>query len=76
MRRLLAVLYLSAAAVAADEPRIRVDVNLVNMAFTVRDAHGALAGDLSKDDFEVLEDGVPQRISFFARAWTCPSPWP
>jgi Ca-activated chloride channel family protein len=72
MRPLLAILCLAAAAAAADEPRIRVDVNLVNMAFTVRDAHGALAGDLSKDDFEVLEDGVPQQISFFARSLDVP----
>lgn len=72
MRLLLAVLGLAAAAAAADAPRIRVDVNLVNIAFTVRDARGALAGDLSKDDFEVLEDGVPQRISFFARSLDVP----
>ena len=31
-----------------------------------------LSGDLSKDDFEVLEDGVPQRISFFARSLDVP----
>lgn len=47
-------------------------MNLVNLSFTVRDAHGALAGDLSKDDFEVLEDGVPQRISFFSRSLDVP----
>ena len=72
MRLLLALLCLSAVAMAEDEPRIRVDVNLVNMAFTVRDAHGALAGGLSKEDFEVLEDGIPQRISFFARSLDVP----
>jgi len=31
-----------------------------------------LSGDLSKDDFEVLEDGIPQRISFFARSLDVP----
>jgi Ca-activated chloride channel family protein len=31
-----------------------------------------LSGDLSKDDFEVLEDGVPPRISFFARSLDVP----
>jgi len=72
MRPLLALLCLSAAALAGDAPHIRVDVNLVNIAFTVRDGQGALAGDLSKDDFEVLEDGVPQRISFFARSLDVP----
>jgi len=72
MRLLLALLYLSSAAPAADEPRIRVDVNLVNVAFSVHNAHGKLAADLSKDDFEVLEDGVPQRVSFFARSLDVP----
>jgi hypothetical protein len=45
-----------------------VDVNLVNVDFSVRDVHGRLAGDLSKDDFEVFGDGVPQCISFFTAA--------
>jgi hypothetical protein len=71
--RLLPFIFCLAAAVGADLPRIRVDINLVNMAFTVRDERGALAGDLSKEDFEVLEDGVPQRISFFGRSlWAQP----
>lgn len=55
----------------AQEP-IRVDVNLVNVAFTVRDAGGALAPNLTRDDFEVFEDGVPQKISFFARSTDVP----
>lgn len=51
---------------------LRVDVNLVNVSFTVRDANGALADKLAKDDFDVLEDGVPQKISFFARSTDLP----
>ena len=51
---------------------IRVEVNLVNVGFTVRDAAGALAAKLTQDDFEVLEDGVPQKISFFARSAEVP----
>ena len=51
---------------------IQVEVNLVNLGFTVQDARGALAADLSGDDFEVFEDGVPQRISFFARSLDVP----
>ncbi|MEO8657625.1 MAG: VWA domain-containing protein [Bryobacteraceae bacterium] len=62
------VLVLSAAA---QEP-IRVEVNLVNVAFTVRDAKGNLATDLTRDDFEILEDGVPQKISYFARSADVP----
>ncbi len=71
MRILLALLWIG-AAVAGDTANIRVEVNLVNIAFTVRGANGALAGDLNKDDFEVLEDGVPQHISFFARSLDVP----
>jgi Ca-activated chloride channel family protein len=50
-----------------DDP-IRVNVRLVNVAFTVRDDHGKLVTNLNKDDFEVLDDGQLQPISFFARA--------
>jgi Ca-activated chloride channel family protein len=61
-----AVMFLS-AVVLAQEP-FRVDVHLVNVAFTVRDSQGALAGNLGPDDFEVFDDGVPQKIAFFARS--------
>ena len=46
----------------------RVDVELINVGFTVRDSTGKLVPDLGQDDFEVLEDAVPQKISFFARS--------
>ena len=54
------------------EPSIRVDVNLVNVAFLVRDASGALAGNLTKDDVEVFEDGVKQEVRFFGRSSDLP----
>jgi hypothetical protein len=57
MRLLIAI---AAAATGcaqnSPEPTIRVDVNLVNVAFIVRDSVGALSGDLRKDDIEVYED--------------------
>jgi len=34
---------------------------------SVTDAHGAPVANLTKDDFQVLEDGVPQNISIFDR---------
>ena len=52
----------------AQVPKFRSDVNLVTVTFTVRDHEGKLVGDLTRDDVEVLEDGVPQKIRFFARA--------
>ena len=56
---------------AAQQP-FRVQVNLVNVGFSVRDSRGGLVTDLVQDDFEVVEDGVPQKISFFARSADVP----
>src|ERR1051326_1951452 len=50
----------------------RVDVHLVNVSFVVRDSRGALVPNLSRDDLEVFEDGVPQKIAFFARTSDLP----
>jgi Ca-activated chloride channel homolog len=50
-----------------NDPTIRVNVRLVNVFTTVTDEHGAPVSDLSKEDFKVLEDGVPQSISIFDR---------
>ena len=46
-------------------PRFRSGVELVKVTATVRDAAGRLVGDLTRADFEVLEDGRPQRITQF-----------
>jgi Ca-activated chloride channel homolog len=51
---------------------IRVDVSLVNVGFSVRDEKGNLVTDLTQDDFQVTEDGVPQKIAFFARSMDVP----
>jgi Ca-activated chloride channel family protein len=48
-------------------PTFRVNVRLVNVFTTVTDAHGAPVADLTKTDFQVFEDGVPQTISVFDR---------
>jgi Ca-activated chloride channel family protein len=46
---------------------LKVDVRLVNVFATVTDKNGAPVSDLNKDNFQVLEDGVPQKISVFDR---------
>ncbi len=51
---------------------IRVDVSLVNVGFSVRDDRGNLVTNLAQDDFEITEDGVPQKISFFAHSTDVP----
>jgi VWFA-related protein len=44
---------------------LKVNVNVVQLFFNVKDKHGALIADQTKDDFEVLEDGKPQTIKYF-----------
>jgi Ca-activated chloride channel homolog len=68
---ILAATCLLLPAVRAQKP-IKVDVNLVNVAFTARDAKGALVENLTKDDVELFEDAVPQKIEFFARSTDLP----
>src|SRR5271163_3866757 len=47
-------------------PTISVNVKLVTMFATVRDKHGALIRNLTKDDFVLQQDGHPQAITYFA----------
>jgi Ca-activated chloride channel family protein len=54
------------------QPAFRADVHLINISFSVRDRQGKLVDGLTQDDFEVLEDGVAQKISFFARSQDVP----
>jgi Ca-activated chloride channel homolog len=68
------VVFLAGASccLAQEDPRIRVDVSLVNVSFTARDRTGTLVSNLTKDDVEVFDDGVPQAVSFFARSADLP----
>lgn len=45
---------------------MKVDVNVVNLFFNVKDKRGALVPSLAKDQFEVYEDGKPQNIKYFS----------
>src|SRR5215471_10864202 len=53
-------------------PTFRKNVNVVNVFFTVKDHHGALQPNLTKDEFEVLEDGKPQPIKYFSAETNLP----
>jgi Ca-activated chloride channel family protein len=68
----LLLVWLAASLAAAQSPTFRSDVRLVNLAVAVRDAGGKLIDNLAQDDFEIIEDGVPQRIAFFARSSDVP----
>ena len=52
-------------ALQEDAFRISVDVDLVALQATVRDRAGHTAMELGQRDFEVFEDGAPQRIRLF-----------
>ncbi len=49
-----------------DDPTLKKTVNLVNVFFTVKDSTGAPAFNLTKESFEVREDGRPQTVQSFA----------
>jgi VWFA-related protein len=44
---------------------LKVNVNVVSLFFNVKDKHGALIPNLTKDDFTVAEDSKPQTIKYF-----------
>jgi len=48
------------------EPPIQLKTQLVEVRAVVTDKQGAFINGLKKEDFEVLEDGRPQTISFFS----------
>jgi Ca-activated chloride channel family protein len=56
-----------AGPVRAQDTSIRVDVRLVRMLVTVKDANGALIGSLNKSDFSVYDNGVKQEVAVFER---------
>jgi Ca-activated chloride channel family protein len=51
---------------------LRIDSRLVSVALNVVDEHGAPVPGLTVDDFELFEDGRPQKISFFDKESTTP----
>jgi VWFA-related protein len=62
----------SSAAITAQAPQgppsvtFQVEVNYVDVDVVVTDEKGNFISDLTRDDFEVFEDGKPQKIDTFA----------
>jgi VWFA-related protein len=52
-----------------DQPleTLRVNVNVVSLYFNVKDKHGRLIPELTKDDFNIFEDGKPQTVKYFSK---------
>src|SRR6202142_2402506 len=51
----------------SDDPptTLKVNVEVVQLFFNVKDKHGALIPNLNKENFDILEDGQPQTIKYF-----------
>jgi VWFA-related protein len=54
--------------IKTQEPQLKiaVEVKTVSVLATVRDKHGKIIPNLTKDDFQIDEDGRPQKIDYFA----------
>ena len=63
----LGALALCSPALQAQDPVFKSGIDMVPLTVTVTDPAGKYVGGLKADDFTVFEDGVAQRISFFAR---------
>ena len=50
-----------------ETPTFSSNVKVVNVLATVRDKHGQIVNNLTKDDFKLEEDGRPQTIRYFAK---------
>ena len=55
-----------------DVETLRVQTRLVNVALNVVDATGAPVGGLEKDQFDIHEDGKPQKLAIFERESSTP----
>src|SRR5713101_7543450 len=47
------------------QPKVKVQVALVNTPVTVRDARGEMVNNLEAQDFQITDNGVAQQISHF-----------
>jgi Ca-activated chloride channel family protein len=62
---LFSALLAATSVLIAQEPVFKVDVRLVRLLVTVKDAAGQLIGSLDRDLFTVTDNGVQQEIAVF-----------
>jgi len=48
-------------------PKFRAGIDVVSVSATITDANGRFVSNLTRDDFVIYEDGVPQPILYFSR---------
>ena len=56
---------ITSAGAIQDRPSIRTNVDVVDVLCTVQDRRQRYVSNLTRNDFEVYEDGVKQNIDFF-----------
>jgi Ca-activated chloride channel family protein len=61
------ILATSLTFLSAQQATFRAGTELVSVSATVTDRRGQFLTDLTREDFEVLEDGKPQTLQQFAR---------
>ena len=68
MRGIAACACVVAAVAGLDAAQVvfRAGVDLVTLGVTITDRAGGLVTDLTRDDFQIVEDGVTQRLEHFA----------
>jgi Ca-activated chloride channel homolog len=64
--RILIVMVLAGITLSGQQV-FRAGIELTTFGVTVTDRKGNIVTDLSQGDFEILEDGTPQAIRYFAR---------
>ncbi|MBM3819193.1 MAG: VWA domain-containing protein [Acidimicrobiia bacterium] len=64
---LAALIVLSVAGMGGQQPTFRAGVELVNFGVTVTDRRGNFLNDLTAADFEIVEEGQRQTVTYFAR---------
>jgi Ca-activated chloride channel family protein len=57
----------TAALVSAQQPTFRGGIDLATFGVTVTDKKGTFIDDLTIDDFEIVEDGKKQTLTYFVR---------
>ncbi|MCU1219639.1 MAG: von Willebrand factor, type [Candidatus Angelobacter sp.] len=77
LRVLLAMSVLCLSLVGArmhgqEKADMTVHVKVVNVPATVRDKHGKIVNNLTKDDFVLEEDGRPQTLHYFSQESSLP----
>src|SRR5208282_3494057 len=63
---IILILVLAAAAWAQQAPTLSVGVDVVPLLATVHDRDGKIVKNLTPADFILKEDGIPQKITYFA----------